>query len=264
MQLTESNKEHPFRALVQWYSRVKQLSKTFRTQLTIDPPLNEQWELVHEGRRYQGDLSIKTIIGKCQVLMCNNVNEVPNSRIGKQETSLVFFCRFALVSKIVRNLIAVKEAGIGHSTYLESDAISDSASTSVCDDNNNEEIAAPTRKSTKSRRRRLISSSDESDFVGQAEHVITSCSSKQHTPCYVEETLPSHFESHAIESVSQLKGRVLSIVLERCDARQNLTSIKASEPRKLSDREMLDGRITPVKEVSNVSTFNEKQTQCKM
>ena len=99
----ESNKKDPFRAQVQWYSRVEQLPKRLRFE-AADPPLDEAWEVVHEGQRYKGDLSIETVFGKCNILWCD-VSDLPKSDIGKQKKSWVFFCRFALGNDIHHSII---------------------------------------------------------------------------------------------------------------------------------------------------------------
>jgi len=61
---------------------------------SITPPLNEEWEVVHEGKMFKGDISLETIFSKCNILHCDQ-SEVPNA-IGKQNKTWTFFCRFAL------------------------------------------------------------------------------------------------------------------------------------------------------------------------
>lgn len=62
----ESNKKDPFRALVRWYSRVGQLPTRIRKWETqLDQALDVNWEVVDEGARYKGDISIETIFGMC-------------------------------------------------------------------------------------------------------------------------------------------------------------------------------------------------------
>ena len=94
--LSESNKKDPYRAKVQWYSRLEQLPKKKRplNAASINPPLNEDWEIIHEGKMFEGDVSIETIFGKCNILHCDET-EIP-TEIGKQNKVWTFFCRFAL------------------------------------------------------------------------------------------------------------------------------------------------------------------------
>ena len=220
---------------MQWYSRIEQLPKPLRA-LSVDPPLNETWELVHEGQRYKGDLSIETIFGKCEVLICN-VNEVPKSIIGKQKKSCIFFCRFALGPKNSRSFISVNEAGITQMANLASKT--NSGVKSVNNNNNNEEVTTPARKTLKPRR---LSGAEEIDSVGPAELATTPRSSKRvrHPPRYLEETLPSPLKN-ATFSVSSTKTKDLCIVIQRCDssAKKELTTTE-TEPVKVRARKKLD------------------------
>ena len=96
---SESNKRDPYRAQVQWYSRLEQLPKKKRplNEASINPPLNESWELIHEGKMFKGDISLETIFNKCSILHCD-VSKTPNE-IGKQNKTWIFFCRFELGSR---------------------------------------------------------------------------------------------------------------------------------------------------------------------
>jgi len=95
----KSNKRDPYRAQVQWYSRLEQLPKKKRplNEASINPPLNESWELIHEGKMFKGDISLETIFNKCSILHCD-VSKTPNE-IGKQNKTWIFFCRFELAPK---------------------------------------------------------------------------------------------------------------------------------------------------------------------
>lgn len=163
----ESNKKDPFRAQVQWYSRIEQLSNKLRKD-SVQPPLDDAWELVHEGQRYKGDLSIETIFGKCSVLICDG-DEVPKG-VGKQKKSWTFFCRFALGPKNSRNFISVKESEMKQLADVTAKAIADSGSAIK---NNNNDPTTPARVSTRSRR------TSESDSSAYPDIVNTPRSSKR-------------------------------------------------------------------------------------
>ena len=107
---TESNKKDPFRAQVQWYSRVEQLPKRKGkdTGYHVDPPHDEDWEVIHEGTKFKGDVSIETVFDKCDIQQCD-VSEIPDS-IGKQKKTYVFFCRFALGPKTGPYFTPIRES----------------------------------------------------------------------------------------------------------------------------------------------------------
>ena len=109
----EANKKDPFRAQVQWYSRVPQLGKRIRT-LPIKPPLDDKWVLIREGTRYEGDISIETIFNQASIIT-TSADSVPESEVGKKGKKFVFFCRFALDLKLVRGALVPINAAAGNS-----------------------------------------------------------------------------------------------------------------------------------------------------
>jgi hypothetical protein len=122
----------------------------------VHPPLDNAWELVHEGQRYKGDLSIETIFGKCTVSICDG-DEIPKI-VGKQKKSWIFFCRFALGPKSSRDLISVKESEMKQLADLNAKTIVNSGS--AIKNNNNNDPSTPARVS----RSRRTSESDSSAY----------------------------------------------------------------------------------------------------
>lgn len=122
----------------------------------MHPPLDNAWELVHEGQRYKGDLSIETIFGKCTVSICDG-DEIPKI-VGKQKKSWIFFCRFALGPKSSRDLISVKESEMKQLADLNAKTIVNSGS--AIKNNNNNDPSTPARVS----RSRRTSESDSSAY----------------------------------------------------------------------------------------------------
>lgn len=164
----KSNKKDPFRAQVQWYSRVEQLSKNLRKD-GVHPPLDDAWELVHEGQRYKGDVSIETIFDKCSVLICEE-NEVPRG-VGKQKKLCTFFCRFALGPKNSRDLVSVKESLTKQLADMTAKTLVDSFSAINQSD---KEPTTPRRISTRSRK---MSENDNTDSSVHPELINTPRSS---------------------------------------------------------------------------------------
>lgn len=163
----ESNKKDPFRAQVQWYSRVEQLSSKLRKD-NVHPPLDDAWEVVHEGQRYKGDISIETIFDSCSVLICGE-NEVPKG-VGKQKKICTFFCRFALGPKNSRDLVPINESLMKQLADMTTKTLVDSVLTI----NPSKEPITPKRVSTRSRK---ISENENNDSSSYPELINTPRSS---------------------------------------------------------------------------------------
>lgn len=237
----ESNKKDPFRAQVQWYSRIGQLSKKLR-KVEVNPPLDESWELVHEGQRYKGDLSIETIFGKCTVWFCGVDHKVSKTKIGKKNKSWEFFCRFGLGPKNSCYFIPVDESTMKH----EADVITKSLTEKSAAKINNNEITTPSRKSSRSRR---TSGNEENEHYDQ-DLLTTPRSTRRGRPPtrYLEETLPSPLKN-AKFSVSATKTRELCIVIQRCNVspKKDTEGAQADEVVKVKARKRLDLEETPSK-----------------
>ncbi len=208
----------------------------------MSPPLNESWELVHEGQRYKGDLSIETIFGKCSVMICD-VNEVPKSGFGKQRKSWVFFCRFALGPKNSREFISVKQSGMKQMADTTAKALIDSSAKN--NNNNNDLTTTPARVSTRSRK---SSENEENDASISQDYVNTPRSSRRNKkpPSYLEDTLPSPLKNSTF-SVSATKE--LRIVIQRCNTspKNESATAQADQSVKVKARKKLDLEMTPTK-----------------
>lgn len=207
----------------------------------MNPPLNESWELVHEGQRYKGDLSIETLFGKCTVLTCD-INDIPLSSVGKQKKSWVFFCRFALGPKNSRSFISVKESEMKLSADMTAKSLLESSASKI----NNNELATPTRMSARARK----TSENEENEPGT--NTPRSSRRSRQPSRYLDDTLPSPLKN-AKFSVSTTKTKELCIVIQRCNfspTKENLP--QADEPLKVKARKKLDLEDTPSKTPSKV------------
>ena len=209
---------------------------------TVNPPLDESWELVHEGQRYKGDLSIETLFGKCSVLLCDT-DEIPVTRIGKQKKAWVFFCRFGLGPKNSKTFIPVKES--------EMKQAADSTAKSIVENETAKSLnglSTPSRTSTRSRK---ISENEENESNNNQDSVVNTprSSRRKRNPSRVlEETLPSPLKN-AKFSVSSTKTRELCIVIQRCNVSPKKDDSKASaeDHVRAKARKKLDLENTPTK-----------------
>lgn len=233
---SESNKKDPFRAQVQWYSRVEQLPKKLK-DIPVNPPLNESWELIHEGQKYKGDLSIETIFGKCSIITCD-VNEVPASGIGKQKKSWVFFCRFALGPKNSRELWPYCNTEANPLTETGSNIRNSALKTKV------ESLTSPVRSTRKGNRE-----NDENQ-------AYTPRSSKRNTRTprrYNEEDpLPSPLKN---ATFSATKVKDLRIVIQRCNTVPKVSEVSPVDHSKAKARKKLDMDDTPADTPTKVITL---------
>jgi hypothetical protein len=230
----------------------------------VHPPLDNAWELVHEGQRYKGDLSIETIFGKCTVSICDG-DEIPKI-VGKQKKSWIFFCRFALGPKSSRDLISVKESEMKQLADLNAKTIVNSGS--AIKNNNNNDPSTPARVS----RSRRTSESDSSAYpdvvntprssrrIRQPARVLASeekgCNTNtprstrrnKQPPNCIEEPLPSPLKNSTF-SVSSIKTKELCIVIQRCKITPSKEDSHAQldQSSKVKARKKLDLETTPTK-----------------
>lgn len=213
----------------------------------MDPPLEDEWELVHEGQRYKGDLSIETVFGRCSVLFCG-IDEVPKKLVGRlKDKSCVFFCRFALAPggkgsssrgfvpvkdypELVDREVAIKVAA-AESAEASPMRPSRSAKKSLAADpefNNN----TPSRSSSK----------------GQSSRRTPRRPARYGTE---EEPLPSPLKN-ATFSVTSSGTKELRIVIQRCNVKSEIYGEAEAEPEeqshvKIKARKKLDLEATPTK-----------------
>lgn len=240
----ESNKKDPFRAQVQWYSRVEQLPKKLKA-INVDPPLEDNWEVIHEGQRYNGDLSIETIFGKCSILDCD-ANEVPTKTVGRQKKSWIFFCRFALGPKTMGGcFVSIKDSKNGNECLPLRSIKKDSSAVK----SRSQPEATPTR----STRARKTSENEENE--SNIINTPKSARRSTRTPSrYTNDQLPSPLKNSTF-SVSSAKSKELCIVIQRCETKKDLVSDVASESSdqvgKTKARKKLNLEDTP----ANVSNY---------
>ena len=238
--LLGSNKKDPFRAQVQWYSRVEQLPKKLRA-INVDPPLEENWEVVHEGQRYNGDLSIETIFGKCSILDCD-INEVPTTT-GRQKKSWVFFCRFAFGPKAMGGcFVSIKDSKNGNECLPLKSAKKESSAVK----SRSQPEATPTRVT----RTRKVSENEENE--GNVINTPKSARRSARTPSrYTNDQLPSPLKNSTF-SVSSAKSKELCIVIQRREVKKDQD--EASETDVVSHtkaRKKLNLEDSPTKVVSS-------------
>lgn len=216
----------------------------------MNPPLDENWELVHEGQRYKGDLSIETFFGKCSVLICNT-DEVPFSCIGRQKKNWVFFCRFGLGPKNSKSFISVKESEMKQNADLAAKSIAEAEGNKCVNG-----ISTPSRLSSRSRK--LSENEENESNNGQDSIIKTPRSSKRirNPPRILEETLPSPLKN-AKFSISSTKTKELCIVIQRCNfsPKKEGLNAQAEEIVKVKARKKLDLESTPTKVSQNLNCF---------
>lgn len=212
----------------------------------MNPPLHDAWEVVHEGQRYKGDISMETVFGKCNVLTCE-VDEVPKS-IGKQKRTWTFFCRFALAPRNTREFVPINQA-----KDLWDAAAKDTVAATSTSKSKAAEVATPSRVGTRSRK----NSENEEIDAGATSATTTPRSSKRNRqpPKYLlDDTLPSPLKNSTF-SVSSTKTKELCIVIQRCatPSSVNIKKEKVSPPEpsdhsvRVKARKRLDLEDTPTK-----------------
>lgn len=229
---------------MQWYSRVEQLPKKLRA-IQVNPPLNESWELIHEGQKYKGDLSIETIFGKCSILTCD-IDQIPTGGTGKQNKSWVFFCRFALSPKNSRELWPYCGG--------EANPLSESASNvrNSALKKKLENLSSPVRSSRK-----------KGDEENDGNEVFTPRSSKRNTRATRryddnddDDQLPSPLKN---ATFSAKKVQDLRIVIQRCNTVPKVSEPSPVDHSKAKARKKLDMDDTPYETPTKVSHHKGKK-----
>ena len=243
-------KKDPFRAQVQWYSRIEQLPPRIR-KWPVEPPLDIEWEVVNEGQRYQGDISIETIFGKCSIQMVD-VETIP-APVGKVGRDWVFFCRFALGAKTAKHFLPVKDP-VSQVCNTPSIKKLDPASVNTAEKREEETAVTP-----KSRRTPRVPTRYSEDF---------SC------------LLPSPLKNSTF-SVQKSKTKELCVVIQRCDSRlkedkvvddkdhdsdDDFVKVKARKKLLMEDNSSLmeQQHKTPTKRASTTTATSSTKKRLKM
>ncbi|XP_063230635.1 origin recognition complex subunit 1 isoform X2 [Bacillus rossius redtenbacheri] len=95
---SDTNAEDPYRAVVQWYSRVRELPKKTALQLEGCPELCPEAEVVEDTRSFDDDISLETVFRSCKVVFLPPSRD-PREAAREGGPAPLFVCRFRLVPR---------------------------------------------------------------------------------------------------------------------------------------------------------------------